>query len=254
MYAEMFATGMKNQWPTRVYIDLFAGSGHSQISESHRRVLGSPLIALSLPSQFTKYVFCEEASVLLRALEQRSKALAPEASVTCIEGDANERVGDIAGQIPRHSTTNRVLSFCFADPVNLEIDFETVRTLGAERAMDFLILFAFGMDATRNWATYLQPNSNRVARFLGNTEWRDRWKQAEKQRISATQFLASEYARAMTELGYLTSSIEEMISIRSSDKNLPLYYLAFFSRNQQGYKFWREVQKYSDDQYGLELE
>jgi three-Cys-motif partner protein len=254
MYAEMFSTGMKNQWQTRVYIDLFAGSGHSRIRESHRRVLGSPLIALSLPDRFTKYIFCEQDASLLQALKMRAHTMAPTASVTCIEGDANARVSEIAGEIPRHSTANRVLSFCFADPVNLEIDFETVRSLGAGRAMDFLILFAFGMDATRNWATYLRPSNNRVEKFLGVADWRQRWKEAELRRVSETQFLATEYANAMTKLGYRTQSIEQMIPIRSTDRNLPLYYLAFFSKHEQGYKFWSQVQKYSADQQELALE
>lgn len=254
MYAKMFSTGMKNQWETRVYIDLFAGSGHSQIRESHRRVLGSPLIALSLPGRFTKYIFCEQDASLLQALTTRAHAMAPTASVRCIEGDANACVSEIAAEIPRHSTTNRVLSFCFVDPVNLEIDFETVRVLGAGRAMDFLILFAFGMDATRNWATYLRPGSNRVERFLGVPDWRERWMQAETQGMSATQFLANEYAGVMMSLGYRTKSIEDMIPVRSTDRNLPLYYLAFFSRHEQGYRFWRQVQKYSTDQLGFALE
>lgn len=148
----------------------------------------------------------------------------------------------------------RVLSFCFVDPVNLEIDCESVKALGAERAMDFLILLAFGMDAGRNWSTYVKPENNRVERFLGAADWRNRWQRAERQGMSATQFLANEYATAMTGLGYRTKSIEEMIPIRSADKNLPLYYLAFFSKHEQGYHFWRQVQKYADDQLGLALE
>src|SRR5678815_4496625 len=60
MYAEIFSTGMKNQWPTRVYIDLFAGCGHAIIRETRQRVLTSALIALSIPHRFTHYIFCEK--------------------------------------------------------------------------------------------------------------------------------------------------------------------------------------------------
>jgi hypothetical protein len=42
-----------------------------------------------------------------------------------------------------------------------------------------------------------------------------------------------------------------MHSVRSDLKNLPLYYLAFFSKHALGKQFWSEVQKYSTDQYGL---
>jgi hypothetical protein len=36
--------------------------------------------------------------------------------------------------------------------------------------------------------------------------------------------------------------------VRSDDKNLPLYYLALFSRHDTAYKFWKDVLKYSTDQ------
>ena len=34
--------------------------------------------------------------------------------------------------------------------------------------------------------------------------------------------------------------------------NLPLYYLAFFSRHANGYKFWNQVLKYATPQLGFE--
>src|SRR2546422_3390578 len=52
MYAEMFSTGMKNRWPRRIYLDLFCGPGHSRVRDTGRVVLGSPMIALSLPDPF----------------------------------------------------------------------------------------------------------------------------------------------------------------------------------------------------------
>jgi len=33
--------------------------------------------------------------------------------------------------------------------------------------------------------------------------------------------------------------------------SVPLYYLAFFSRNERGLDYWREVLRYSDDQLPL---
>ena len=39
--------------------------------------------------------------------------------------------------------------------------------------------------------------------------------------------------------------------VRSDEKNLPLYYLALFSRRQTAYKFWDQVLKYGTDQTNL---
>ena len=35
------------------------------------------------------------------------------------------------------------------------------------------------------------------------------------------------------------------------DKQLPLYYLAFFSKHETGLKFWDQVRKYATDQLSL---
>ena len=39
--------------------------------------------------------------------------------------------------------------------------------------------------------------------------------------------------------------------VKSDEKNLPLYYLALFSRNKLAHKFWDEVLKYGTDQISL---
>jgi hypothetical protein len=42
-----------------------------------------------------------------------------------------------------------------------------------------------------------------------------------------------------------------MKEIRSNEKNLPLYHLAFFSKHPRGYQFWDQVLKYGTDQLSL---
>lgn len=253
MYAEIFSTGMKNLSPTRVYIDLFAGAGHALLGEPQRRVLASPLLALNVPNRFSKYIFCEKSLEHIEALRQRVTRIAPDVTIECVNGDVNQEIVRISGQIPQHAVGQRVLSFCFADPFDLGIHFNTIKTLAAGKSIDFLILLALGMDATRNWATYLRPDNQKVDLFLGDPTWRDRWRDAEREGASVIRFLATEYAAAMSTLGYLTKSIDQMIEIRTHDNNMRLYYLAFFSKNATGYKFWKQVQKYSTDQLGFDL-
>ena len=52
----------------------------------------------------------------------------------------------------------------------------------------------------------------------------------------------------MASLGYLRKPLDRMKLVRSAEKNLPLYYLALFSRSEMAFKFWDDVLKYSDDQ------
>jgi hypothetical protein len=59
-YDALFSSGMKKKWDQRVYIDLYAGSGFSQIQGTRRFLKGSPIIALTVTYPFDKYIFCEE--------------------------------------------------------------------------------------------------------------------------------------------------------------------------------------------------
>ncbi len=58
---------------------------------------------------------------------------------------------------------------------------------------------------------------------------------------------AAEFASGMETLRYLPTPLHRMKRVRSDEKNLPLYYLALFSRNNRAHKFWDEVLKYSTD-------
>ena len=250
MYAEMFATGMKNKWPRRLYLDLFSGPGYSRVRDTGRVVLGSPMIALSLPDPFDEYVFSDESPEALDALRIRVAGLDQQLPVTYIPGDANvavARIVTVVSATPSKST----LSFCFLDPYKLNIHFQTVQRIAEGRAVDFLILLALYIDANRNIQWYVGDDNPTIDLFLGDRTWRPRWKTAERAGDSIVKFLANEYSARMGQIGYLTMTLEDMVKVRTHDKRLPLYYLAFFSKHAKGLEFWRAVRKYATDQLSL---
>jgi len=253
LYDKLFATGMKNLWECRVYIDLYSGSGKAQLHNSDRVVPGSPLLALLLPDRFDRYMFCDSVQANLNHLEKRVAAIAPEADVEYVHGDVNHRVASVLRHIPQHTQDFKVLSFCFVDPYSLDIAFSTIRRLATNRAIDFMILLALGMDANRNLTRYIEEESTRIAAFLGVDDWRDLWAEAQRVGTNFMYFMASLYAQSMAGIGYLPISPEDMHPVRSDQRNLPLYYLAFFSKNERGYRFWKEVLKYSTEQTELPL-
>ncbi len=69
---------------------------------------------------------------------------------------------------------------------------------------------------------------------------------------SFPRFLAQEFERRMIEIGYLEAG-QNTKEFRSTEKNLPLYHLAFFSRSKRGYDFWRKGTSYSTPQMSLDL-
>jgi three-Cys-motif partner protein len=253
LYGTLFSTGMKNQWDIRVYIDLYAGAGHARIKGTEHIVQGSPLIALSVQDKFDKYIFCEKNAKKLDALKKRVNDQFPNVDVEFIPGDCNAKVSEILDKIPSHSKGKKVLSFCFTDPYNTgDIQFQTVEALG-KKFMDFLIVLAVGMDATRNESLYTDLKNPQIDRFLGNNEWRVRWTKAQSKKIPFRHFLAQEYAMQMKTLKYLDVPLEKMKEVKSDDKNLSLYHLAFFSRHERGYRFWDDVLKYGSPQQSFKF-
>lgn len=248
MYDELFATGMKRKWPTRVYIDLFAGAGAAKLRTSRRVVPGSPLLALQLADPFDRYIFCEQDEEKMDALQRRVARIAPNADVYFVPGDVNARVDEVESHIPKGKG---VLSFCFVDPYSLRIRFHTLKRLATGRPMDFLVLLALQMDARRNFDRYITEESSNLDAFLGGRAWRDRWKAAARGRGYLIQFLAEEFTRSMEEIGYLHTSTDRMYLVKTDERRLPIYYLAFFSKHNRGYQFWDQVLKYSTEQTDL---
>ncbi len=252
-YADMFTTAMKDHWHCRVYVDLFSGPGHAVIRETGQRILTSPLLALTVPHRFDRYIFCDQDVSAMSALRQRAAVAAPGVAAECLSGDVNGPLPFVAARIPEARTDYKVLTFCFVDPFSIDLHFATIASLATGRSIDFLILLALGMDANRNWQQYSQDGDHRVARFLGADDWRPRWREAQARGHSPIRFLAEEYSAAMVRLGYRPMPIDKMPEIRLTGKNVPLYYLAFFSRHDLGLKFWDEARKASRDQLALPL-
>lgn len=250
LYAKLFSTGMKEKWDERVYIELYAGSGFAKIKNSSKLVTGSPVRALTLEYPFDKYIFCERQPRQLNALEARVKKIAPSRNVAYVSGDCNEHVDEILAQIPVHSPSHHVLSLCFVDPFDIGIKFETLRKLST-RYMDFLVLLALYMDANRNVENYVKEEAVKIDEFLGSKTWRRRWVLQQQKGIAFPRFLAEEFSDGMTRLGYEPQPFYKMKAIRMPDRNVRLYRLALFSRNERAYKFWDEVLKYSTDQRSL---
>jgi three-Cys-motif partner protein len=245
-YAKTFATAMKAKWGVRVYIDLFAGSGRSRIRGTKKIIPASPLLALDIRDRFNKYIFCEGDTEKIKALKIRVDRDYADANVEYVKGDVNKNVDEILSKIPQHKKGLGVISFCFVDPYGIKnLHFATIRKLSS-RYIDFLILIPSDMDAHRNVAIYEDVSNKAIDNFTGVEEWRDLWTQERMKGKKYGFFIIELLAAEMKKLQYMFRG--DTVHIRSHDKNLPLYHLAFFSRNPLGNKFWDDAKKYSDPQ------
>jgi three-Cys-motif partner protein len=253
-YDSLFSTGMKDKWDMRVYIDLYAGSGVSQVRGTDRLLAGSPLLALTVSYPFDRYIFCEADEDKIAALRQRAERLKPDADVRYIPGDCNKNVDDILNALPPSNVN--ALSLCFVDPYDIGLYFSTLKLIAKQRPTDFLVLLAMHMDANRAKEIYTTKNPEKVNNLLGSTTWLQDWQASRTKvtqgepKIDFPHFLADQFSMRMHSIGYLRTPVHEMKLVKSDD-NVPLYYLAFFSKHHRGHDFWNKARKSSTHQRDL---
>lgn len=248
-YSEIFTTGMKNLWDNLIYIDLFAGAGYARIKGTSKIRMSSALIALSVSHRFNKYILCEEDEKCYQALKERVKRHFPDANVEFINGDSNQNVEEIIKAIPKHSKEEKVLRFCFVDPFSLNLKFRTIKQLASVGKIDFLILLALHMDGNRNLFNYISENSTKVDDFINDKSWRDRFLTGKRPIKDFVKFLADKYDENMKSINYLEPIEKQLVKI--DDINVPLYYLAFYSKHERGNDFFKKIEKYRSSQQTL---
>lgn len=249
-YSALFATSMKNMWHCRVYLDLFAGAGKCRIRERSNIVPGSPLLALNVGDPFDKYIFCEKDPGSMEALKQRVEQYFPGRDCTFVPGDSNQCIQAMLDAVPRFSPSFKGLTFCFVDPYKKgEIEFATLRQIADSLYVDFLVLIPSYMDINRNEHIYTRHDNCCLDKYLGTETWRERWCSLDRPQKDFGVFIAEEFCLQMKALGYIYETPADMELIRMErGKNLPLYHLAFFSRNPLGLQFWRETRRHTSKQ------
>ena len=230
-YLQIFSTGMKNKWPERHYVDLFAGAGKVRLRDGGEILFGSPMLAATVSDRFTKIHLCEKNPERVAALRARMSTIVDPGRLAIWEGDANSIIDKILADVPRR----KALCITFADPYGLHFDFKTVSRI-AQRRSDLIILMADNMDALRNWAAYYRDNPNSTLdRFMGEPGWRDIMQKASPGKQA--ERLRSRYFERLASLGYQHFAFERIQNTQGGD----LYSLVYASRSKVGLKFWKEA-------------
>jgi hypothetical protein len=89
-FTQMFATGMKNKWPRRTYIELFAGPGQSFDRARGVYLEGSAMRAMR--AEFTDYISVDIDPVATRALRQRTRGIGLSNPPLILTADCNRAV------------------------------------------------------------------------------------------------------------------------------------------------------------------
>ncbi len=246
-YAKIVSGGMKNLWQHLAYVDLYAGSGRAKIRVTGECVDTSALLALKTDPPFGSYIFCDLNPKKLEALKTRAANRFPNANAIFIQGDARTSCNEILQAIPQHKPGFKVLCFCVIDPFNTSnFSFEIIEQLGTKR-MDFMVLIPSGMDIGRNIAYYSDEDNVTLDRFLGDTDWRQKWDTFQKLGRKNADFVVEQFCNRMVQLGYQDSR-QFLKPVHVTGTQKLLYHLAFFTKHPRGLDFWKKAMKGTNPQ------
>lgn len=226
----IFNTGMKNIWQNRTYIDLFAGSGRCIIEksgETTEELEGSPLVALNCNTPFTHYYFNDTNPALIKSLKSRT-TLYSSTQLEYFNKDCNSVIDDLLKKLPTNS-----LDFCFVDPLNWEIKFDSIRRLTKDRKMDLAITFHIG--GMKRIAT--NPPEE-LTDFFPDSSWKREYEKAKEQGKRTGSTLLDAYKRGLASIGY--NYIRDGV-LEKNSKNVPIYHLIFASKHPRGSEFWDKI-------------
>lgn len=230
-YAHLFATGMKNSWESRVYLELFSGPGKCLIRGTNKEDLGSPLKVIN--HEFTKFIFTEMSAPAADCLAQRLEPFQNSSLAEIWCGDCAEAIRHI--NIPDGS-----LTFAFIDPTGIgHAPFALIEALRRKTRCDLLINIQHGMGIKMNVHQY-RPDSDEecaLTKFLGHEGWK------KLPRHNAKEFFVGVldlYKQQLDKLGFSFTGREVLIP---NQQGTGLYLLLFASGHPLGKKFWDESLK-----------
>ena len=242
-YMEVFNASMKDKWPKRAYIELFAGPGFGIVRDSGQIIKGSPLLAIEQSIPFGHYIFVDINTGALSALEKRAKQLRPGSNIRFISGDCNSTINEI-----RTSIDSSYLVLTFIDPTSMQAKFSTIQNLTQGLRMDLIINFPL-QAINRSYTYALQGYDQKYDDFFGTNEWKPILKGYSDFRSIGARLLDL-YKNQLRSIGY--GQINDLTDGETSEtgeilvrgpKNIPLYYLVFAGKHKIAYKFWGEIQK-----------
>ena len=233
-YADIFGNGMKNRFSRRVYIDLFAGPGRCEETESGELYDGSPLIGLR--ANFTDHVYVELDGAAAGALDARCGPWKSSRFVDVLPGDCNVKIDDVLARIPPCSIALAVI-----DPTNWQIRFDTVAKLASAGRVDLLVSFFGGM--MKRVGGLPQP---RLDAFFGTNAWQSDPRFLGIDGLPTLSGLLACYREQLATIGYVDQVAAREIIVPNS-KNATMYLLAFFSKHRLGYTFWDKITTEAED-------
>lgn len=259
-YLVAYATIMIRQHFRFAYIDAFAGTGYTILTESEKTsgllfpemaerepqtfLEGSARIALQVQPRFTKYIFIERHQSRFAELEKLKKEFPASANdVTLVNAEANAYLKDLCEN--RDWSRNRAV--LFLDPFGMQVTWDTIKSIATTKAIDLWILFPLGMGVNR----MLKKNGHindawrrKLDSVFGETDWFDAFYKtkttpslfgllSETEKVGNFDSIGRYFVKRLRTI--FAGVAENPLPLLNSRKS-PLYLLCFASGNPKGAK------------------
>ena len=173
-YCKIFRANPRAKHFDTIYVDAFAGTGLIQHrkkagrgeelfaefaeSETVQFLRGSATRALQHP--FTRYIFIEKSQARIADLEKLKADSSRKEQIAIRKGDANSKLISLVQSLIGW----KCRAVVFLDPYGMQVDWETIRTLGATDGVDLWFLFPLGQAVMRLLQRKSEP-----------PEWQQAW-------------------------------------------------------------------------------
>ena len=258
-YRTIFSKNLRAQYFKTWYADAFAGTGSrstpdapSKSGDLLRDVYedadtkeyrdGSAQIALGLANPFDHYLFIEKSKSRVDALRTTIGTNHADLLSRCYfkHGDANEGLKTWSKERNRQKERAVV----FLDPYGMQVEWSTVQTLAATKAIDLWYLFPLGVGVARllkRDGDIEESWQNRLDLLFGTSDWRSRFYGIQTTRslfgdqetVERTATVEKIREFINERLASCFAKVANGLVLRNS-KSSPLYLLCFAAANERG--------------------
>ena len=233
-YLNFYVTALSKQRVKLVYIDAFAGSGKTILSDG-TEVAGSAV--LSLKYNFDEYFFLEIDQERIKALKEIVNTQFPHKvkQVHIINDNCNNRLSEILNKLTPYQR-----GVMFLDPYALELEWSVLEEASKKEILDIWYLFpvnalARNLPLNKN---ITDATSAKIDSILGTHDWEEALYKEDSQ---ISFFDTPNYNRVNFEelVNYITNRLSSTFAyvspksrILKNSKNSPLFILYFIMTNK----------------------
>jgi three-Cys-motif partner protein len=258
VYRQIFSRNPKARFYITNYVDAFAGTGYRSStkpkgsqnpslfddidSDLEEYTKGSVRIALDVKPPFHHYYFIDKNHQHVAELE-KIKLDYPdlEPRISIYQSDANNFL--IKWCDETDWSKNRAV--VFLDPYGMQVDWNTIQTIAATKAIDLWLLVPLGIGVNRLLTKDRKPSiewSKTLTRFLGTEEWNDFYEEKRELTLFGDEIVTECKNADFDKIGKFINKrlklvfedvAQEPLQLCNS-RNNPIYLFCFAAGNKKG--------------------